>query len=139
MSVPVIRQLAERLEFPRLRCGEPTTDPMFVNAVGQRHSMNNLLNRAILPVLNVYRHCGVSEGREHLKGDHHYSMMIESLCRLGLPDRVIQVIVRHSNVNVTLGYYIKSNNADVVEAMESLRKTWQKKPLLNPCRTTAEH
>jgi hypothetical protein len=33
-----------------------------------------------------------------------------NLYRLGVPDKVIQAILRHSNVNVTLGYYIKSHN-----------------------------
>src|ERR1035437_4471910 len=39
------------------------------------------------------------------------------LYRLGVPDKVIQAILRHSNVNVTLGYYIKTQTPDVVAAM----------------------
>jgi hypothetical protein len=40
-----------------------------------------------------------------------------NLYRLGVPDKVIQAILRHSNVNVTLGYYIKPQTPDVVAAM----------------------
>jgi integrase len=39
-----------------------------------------------------------------------------NLYRLGVPGKVIQAILRHSNVNVTLEYYVKSASADVVEA-----------------------
>jgi integrase len=40
-----------------------------------------------------------------------------NLYRLGVPDKVIQAILRHSNVNVTLGYYIKPQTHDVIAAM----------------------
>ena len=36
---------------------------------------------------------------------------------MGVPDKVIQAILRHSNVNVTLAYYVKSASADVMAAM----------------------
>jgi integrase len=41
-----------------------------------------------------------------------------NLYRLGVTDKVIQKILRHSNVAITTSYYIKSTNSDVVEAME---------------------
>jgi integrase len=34
-SVPVIRQLAERLEMHRLRCGNPQSGPIFANTLGK--------------------------------------------------------------------------------------------------------
>lgn len=40
-----------------------------------------------------------------------------NLYRLGVPDKVIQAILRHSNVNVTLDYYIKPQSPDVIAAM----------------------
>jgi integrase len=50
-----------------------------------------------------------------------------NLYRLGVPSLVIQKILRHSNVSATESYYIKSNTADVLEAMQkfedSLRAT----------------
>jgi hypothetical protein len=36
---------------------------------------------------------------------------------LGVPDKVIQAILRHSNVNITLGHYVKSASSDVMAAM----------------------
>ncbi len=47
--VPVIRQLAERLELHRLRCGNPQSGPMFANAVGKPLSLTSVVNRVILP------------------------------------------------------------------------------------------
>jgi integrase len=40
------------------------------------------------------------------------------LYRLGVPDNVIQAILRHSNVNITLGYYIKPQTPDLMAAMD---------------------
>jgi hypothetical protein len=40
------------------------------------------------------------------------------LYKLGVPDKVIQSMLRHSNVNATLGYYIKPQSNDVIAAME---------------------
>jgi hypothetical protein len=36
----------------------------------------------------------------------------------GVPDKVIQAILRHSNVSVTLGYYVKPQTPDVIAAMD---------------------
>jgi integrase len=43
-----------------------------------------------------------------------------NLHQLGVPDLVIQRILRHSNVAVTQACYIKTANADVQRAMEQL-------------------
>jgi len=45
-----------------------------------------------------------------------------NLYRLGVPDKGIQAILRHSNVNVTLGYYVKAQTSDVVAAMEKFEE-----------------
>src|ERR1051326_7232043 len=137
-AVPAIPRLADRLEIHRLRCGSPQVGPMFHNSVGQPLSVNNLLNRQILPALNKCRHCGVAEGKAHLKQDHDYQRddripewqgfhaarrgLASNLYRLGVPDKTIQKILRHSDVSVTLGYYIKSTSLDVVEAMDKLEE-----------------
>jgi integrase len=40
-----------------------------------------------------------------------------NLYRLGVADKMIQALLRHSNVNVTLGYYIRPQTHDVIAAM----------------------
>jgi integrase len=134
--VPLIEQVVERLELHRLRSGSPDSGPVFRNEAGGRLNMNNLLNRVILPALNRCHQCGKSEGRAHLKADHKYERdpsrpswhgfhagrrgLGSNLYRLGVSGKIIQQILRHSNVNVTLSYYVKNANPDVVAGMQKL-------------------
>ncbi len=46
-----------------------------------------------------------------------------NLYRLGVPDMVIQRILRHANVSTTTGYYIKTAAGDVRDAMEKLENS----------------
>src|SRR5271165_6743008 len=133
--VPVIRQLAERLELHRLRCGSPQTGPIFANALGKPLELSSITNRLILPSLNVCERCGKRESN-HLKANHAYKRdnripewhgwhaarrgLGSNLYRLGVPDMVIQRILRHANVSTTATYYIKTAAADVRSAMTKL-------------------
>lgn len=133
--VPVIRQLAERLELHRLRCGNPQTGPIFANQLGKPLAMVSLTNRFILPSLNVCEHCGKPQTK-HLKANHPFRRddripewhgwhaarrgLGSNLYRLGVPDMVIQRILRHANVSTTTSYYIKTAAGDVRSAMDKL-------------------
>ncbi len=133
--VPVIRQLAERLELHRLRCGNPQTGPIFANAKGKPLAIVSLTNRLILPSLNRCEHCGKAEAA-HQKMNHSYKRdsripewhgwhaarrgLGSNLYRLGVPDMVIQRILRHANVSTTATYYIMTAAADVRSAMTKL-------------------
>ena len=44
-----------------------------------------------------------------------------NLYRLGVPDKVIQAILRHANVNTTLTFYVKPPATDSVAAMKKLQ------------------
>ena len=44
----------------------------------------------------------------------------KNLHRLGVADKVIQAILRHSNVAVTQAFYIKTAGTDAIEATRSL-------------------
>lgn len=133
--VPVIRQLADRLEMHRLRCGNPQSGPIFANSTGKPLNMNNLLGRVILTALNRCNVCRKPEN-EHVQADHEYSRdarypewhgwhaarrgLGSNLYRLGVPDMVIQRILRHANVSTTATYYIKTAADDVRNAMAKL-------------------
>jgi hypothetical protein len=87
----------------------------------------------MLPALNRCQHCGLPNDRTHATKDHQFKHderfprwrgwhaarrgLGTNLYCLGVPDKVIQAILRHSNVNVTLGYYVKPQTTDVVAAM----------------------
>jgi hypothetical protein len=56
--VPVIRQLADRLEIHRLRCGSPVAGPILANAMGKPLALSSAVNRVILTALNRCEACG---------------------------------------------------------------------------------
>ena len=135
--VPVIRQLAERLEMHRLRSGSPISGPIFANSLGKPLNMNNLLRRVILPALARCESCRKTE-TEH-RHEHHQFVrdsripewhgwhaarrgLGSNLYRLGVPDMVIQRILRHANVSTTATYYIKTAADDVRSAMTKLEQ-----------------
>jgi integrase len=71
------------------------------------------LNRAVLPVL---RKAGIS-----WHGWHAFPRgLATNLHRLGVQDKVVQAILRHSNVAVTQACYIKTVDADSAAAMKLL-------------------
>jgi integrase len=134
--VPVIKQLSERLEMHRLRCGNPVSGPIFSNAVGKPRALASMVNRTILPALNRCLSCGKPERDHDAKADHSYERdtrlpewkgwhaarrgLGSNLYRLGVPEKVIQRILRHANVNTTATYYIKTAADDVRTAMTKL-------------------
>jgi integrase len=149
--VPVIRQLAARLEMHRLRCGNADSGPIFANSAGGRLNMNNVRHRAILPALSPCVYCGLPGGKKHVKQEHEYKRdtrlpewhgwhaarrgLGSNLYHLGVSDKVIQAILRHSNVSVTLGYYVKSASPDVVAGMQKLEEKLADQSLRDSHRT----
>jgi integrase len=149
-AVPVIRPLADRLELHRLQSGNPDVGLIFRNSLGNRASINNLLSRAMLPVLNRCRVCRLPDGKRHLKKSHDFVRdaslpewhgwhacrrgLGSNLYRLGVPDKVIQLILRHSNVATTLAYYIKPSGPDVVAAMASFEQRVHKETAAHAAR-----
>lgn len=142
--VPVIRQLAERLELHRFRSshpefGPPQSGPIFRNRLGNPLNMNNLLSRVILPALNRCEVCHKPEEDHSSTDGHEYKRdsaipewhgwhaarrgLGSNLYRLGVPDMVIQRILRHANVSTTATYYIKTAADDVRNAMKKLESS----------------
>jgi integrase len=132
--VPVIPNLAKRLEMHRLSYGNPKTGPMFPNAFGRPLALTSVVNRVIPPALNRCAHCGkpeVSHPADHgyerdaripeWKGWHAARRGLGSnLYRLGVHEKVIQAILRHANVSTTATYYIKTAAEDVRAGMATL-------------------
>ena len=133
--VPVIRQLADRLELHRLCGGNPQSGPIFANRLGKPLNLNNLLGRVMLPALNRCETCHkpIADHRDtthpakrdasfpEWHGWHAARRGLGSnLYRLGVPDMVIQRILRHANVSTTATYYIKTAADDVKSAMAKL-------------------
>lgn len=139
-AVPVIKQLAERLAMHHERHDKPTTGWIFNTSNDTPLSTHNVVNRLILPTLNRCAVCQESE-TDHAGADHEYERdasrpewhgfhaarrgLGSNLYRLGVPSLIIQKILRRSNVAVTESYYIKSNSADMAEAMQKYEESFQ--------------
>ena len=138
-AVPVIKQVADRLEFHRLRHGNEQTGPMFANGSKEPKPLclNNVLNRQILPALKRCEVCGKAE-LDHAESTHDFKLdetfpkwrgwhaarrgLGSNLYALGVSEKVIQQILRHANVSTTATYYIKTVPAQVTDAMEKLEQ-----------------
>ena len=119
----------------RLRSGNPQSGPVFANALGKPLALGSLVNRVILPTLNRCEGCKKAE-LEHRRAGHEFKRdsslpewhgwhaarrgLGSNLYRLGVPDIVIQRILRHANVSTTATYYIKTAAEDVRNAMTML-------------------
>src|SRR5450755_1093359 len=135
--VPVIEPLRHMLDFCRLQCGNPTSGVMFATMKRTPLSLNNVLNRQILPVLNACAQCGELED-EHGRKTHEYKRnadrpqwhgwhafrrgLATNLHDLGVPDKTIQAVLRHANVAVTMNSYVKTLDAQSIAAMQQLEK-----------------
>ncbi len=113
-SVPVLPVLRKALEDHRKR----SLQNGFVFAgekKGFSLNLHNLGNRVIKPAL---KGSGVD-----WQGWHSFRRGLgTNLYRLGVPDKVIQAILRHANVSTTLTFYVKPPAADSVAAMEKLQE-----------------
>lgn len=136
-AVPVIKSLAAHLDLYRLRCGNPQSGPMFANQNGKPMNLNNLLHREILPALNRCKQCQKPK-EQHNGADHKFVRdssrpewhgwhaarrgLGSNLYALGVPEKVIQEILRHANVSTTNTYYIKTVPKQVADAMAKLEE-----------------
>jgi integrase len=113
---------AEREEYERLfqhparvlqdrlaRCGG------FPNTIDGALDLNNLADRVIKP---VFKANGLK-----WKGWHAYRRgLATNLHELGVPDKVIQAILRHEDVSTTQRSYIKTVPRVVTDAMKQLEE-----------------
>jgi Phage integrase family len=111
--VPVIRQLADRLQAHWIACGRPAKGPIFANSLGKPLDLDALYRRQMKDVLE-------RAGVEWVGWHGFRRGLASNLNRLGVDDSVIQAILRHSNVSVTQRCYIKTVPPDAVAAMRQL-------------------
>lgn len=109
--VPVIPQLAQRLDSHRKRCGNPLAGPIFANTLGRPLDLDGCYQREMK---NLLKKAGIE-----WHGWHGFRRGLASnLNRLGVDDSVIQHILRHSTVATTQNHYIKTASPNAVAAMK---------------------
>ncbi len=132
--VPVIAPLRKMLDAHRAVCGSPESGVMFANSLGKPLCLNNLTNRCIQPRLEFCQQC--SQTRAGHKAEHPFERdgsrilwhgwhafrrgLASNLYRIGVSDKTIQAILRHSNLSTTMNVYVKTVDADSTEAMKKL-------------------
>jgi len=116
--VPVIPPLAQRLDEYRASLGNPVEGWMFPTGNGTPISLNNVRNRIIQP---AFKKVGLQ-----WKGYHAFRRGLSTtLYSMGVPDKIIQRIMRHEDLKTTMRSYVKPVADDVKQAMHNLAQKWQ--------------
>ena len=113
--VPVIRQLQEALDAHKLSMGVLAAPELPIFQAGNKRPLNldNLAKRDIFDAL---------KGKDVTwHGWHGFRRgLATNLHALGIDDKTIQTILRHSNIQMTQNVYIKSVSDSQVNAMQTL-------------------
>jgi len=122
--VPVITQLAQRLDRHRCFSGNPANGLMFLSPVGKPVNLDALAADVIVPLVNK---AGIE-----WHGWHGFRRgLATNLHRLGVSDKTIQRILRHANVAVTQNCYIKTADSEVAAAMEQFERSLEYAPTMH--------
>ncbi len=135
--IPVVKQLANAPEAHKLRAGilaQPSL-PNFQAGNGQPLNLDNLARRVVIPALSRCEVCRKRE-EEHKAEGHLFKLdaslpswhgwhafrrgLATNLHALGVDDKTIQAILRHSNIGLTMNVYVKSVGESQVSAMDAL-------------------
>jgi integrase len=134
-AIPVVSQLADALNAHRARAGKLAVGFIFQGGTGKPLNLDNLARRVILPAIEKCGVCHQSK-EEHKPEGHLFEQdkalpkwygwhafrrgLATNLHQLGVADKTIQAILRHSNVGLTMNVYVKSVSESQVSAMDSL-------------------
>ncbi len=122
-AVPVIKPLAKMLRKHRQSSGNPESGFVFVSRRDGREggpiNMDSLLKWQIKPNLE--------DPEIPWRGWHAFRRgLATNLYRLGISDKTIQAILRHSNLSTTMNSYVKSVPQDAVAAMRAFETACRK-------------
>lgn len=134
--VPVVKVLADALNRHKERQGKLAAPdfPIFANGVKKPMDLHNLSERVIAPAIEKCSKCGKSKGEHPIEG-HVFALdptlrwcgwhafrrgLATNLHALGVDDKTIQAILRHSNIGITQNIYVKSVSESQVSALDLL-------------------
>jgi integrase len=122
--VPIIVPLAQRIETHRRTSGSPANGLMFPSPAGKPINLDALAADVIMPLITKVR------ARWH--GWHAFRRgLATNLHRVGVPDKTIQRILRHSNVAVTQSCYIKTPDSEAAAAMRRFEQSLEYAPTMH--------
>jgi integrase len=143
--VPVVKELADALEDHRQRMGKLAVGFIFQAGNGSPLNLDNLVRREIIPAIEKCVVCRKSEiahkPEGHLfqldtslqwRGWHAFRRgLATNLHLLGVDDKTIQAILRHSNIGLTMNVYVKSVASSGISAMDLLGEELKKRTCNN--------
>jgi integrase len=113
--VPIIAQLAQRINCHRTLSGGPAKGWMFPSPAGKPINLDALAADVIVPL--------VTKAAVQWHGWHAFRRgLATNLHQLRVADKTIQRILRHANVSVTQACYIKTADSEVASAMQRLER-----------------
>jgi integrase len=113
--VPIIGQLAQRINCHRTLSGGPAKGWMFPSPAGKPINLDALAADVIVPL--------VTKAGVQWHGWHAFRRgLATNLHQLRVADKTIQRILRHANVGVTQACYIKTADSEVASAMQRLER-----------------
>jgi integrase len=150
--VPVIGQLASALEAHLARMGKLAQpgSPLFQAGNGAPLNLANVARRIIAPTIQRCAQCHKPEA-DHEPDGHAFELdpscswrgwhafrrsLATNLHELGVDDKTIQRVLRHSNLKTTMDIYVKSRDKSRIAAMDLLD---QKIVICNELATPANH
>jgi len=152
--IPVVKWLADALEVHKLHAGvlaQPGL-PIFQAGNGKPLNLDNLAHRVVTPAIEKCVKCRKPEA-DHKPEGHMFELdktlawhgwhafrrgLATNLHELGVDDKTIQAILRHSNISVTQNTYIKSVSKSQVNAMDTLSEELEKIETCNELATTEQ-
>lgn len=152
--IPVVNQLAEALEAHKERAGKLAQPdlPIFQAGNGQPLNLDNLSRRVIGPSIESCIRCQ-KKASDHKPEGHMFELdktiewhgwhafrrgLATNLHALGVEDKTIQAILRHSNVGLTMNVYVKSIAASGISAMDLLGAELKKSGTCNELATNGK-
>jgi integrase len=130
--VPVVAQLARLLNSHRCLSGNPANGLIFVSPVGKPINLDALAADVIVPL--------VIKAGVQWHGWHAFRRgLATNLYQVGVPDKIIQRILRHANVAVTQNCYIKTADSEVVAAMQQFERSLEYAPNMHLSGTERTH
>jgi integrase len=151
-AVPVMRELADALEGHRERMGKLAAGPIFQAGNGKPLNLDNFARRVIIPAIEKCVRCRKSR-EDHKPEAHMFELdtslqwrgwhsfrrgLATNLHAIGVDDKTIQQILRHSNIAMTQNVYIKSLAASGVSAMDLLGAEMRKEAACNNLATNQQ-
>ena len=119
--VPIIAPLARRLTLHRSESGSPANGLMFPSSAGKPINLDALAAKVIVPL--------IAKAGMRWQGWHAFRRgLATNLHQLGVADKTISRILRHSDMTVTQKCYIKTADSEVAVAMQQFERSLQYAP-----------